>query len=87
MAEVQAPTGASARDTALMALSVLVLLGGVVAFYWYDEWALPLRVALVVAGVAVAAGLMRFTWYCARWSGRDERRRSRPRTWCSFSPF
>jgi preprotein translocase subunit SecE len=63
MAEVQAPTGASARDTALMALSVLVLLGGVVAFYWYDEWALPLRVVLVVAGVALAAGLMRFTWY------------------------
>jgi preprotein translocase subunit SecE len=63
MAEVQTPAGASARDTALMALSVVVLLAGLVAFYWYDELALPFRIAMVVAGVAAAAGLMWFTWY------------------------
>jgi preprotein translocase subunit SecE len=63
MAEVQTPEGASAKDTALMALSVLALLAGIVAFYWYDEEPLPLRLAMVVAGVAAAAGLVWFTWY------------------------
>jgi preprotein translocase subunit SecE len=63
MAEVQTPTGASAKDTALMMSSVVVLIAGIVAFYWYDELALPFRVAMVVAGLAAGAGLMWFTWY------------------------
>ena len=63
MAEVQTPAGASAKDTALMILSVVVLIAGIVAFYWYDELALPFRVAMVVAGLAAGAGLMWFTWY------------------------
>jgi preprotein translocase subunit SecE len=63
MAEVQTPAGASAKDTALMTLSVVVLIAGIVAFYWYDELALPFRVAMVVAGLAAGAGLMWFTWY------------------------
>ena len=63
MAEVQTPAGASAKDTALMMLSVIVLIAGIVAFYWYDELALPFRVAMVVAGLAAGAGLMWFTWY------------------------
>ena len=63
MAEVQTPTGASAKDTALMTLSIVVLLAGIVAFYWYDELALPFRVAMVAAGLAAGAGLMWFTWY------------------------
>ena len=63
MAEVQTPAGASAKDTALMMLSVIVLVAGIVAFYWYDELALPFRVAMVVAGLAAGAGLMWFTWY------------------------
>jgi preprotein translocase subunit SecE len=63
MAEVQTPAGASAKDTALMMLSVVVLIAGIVAFYWYDELALPFRVAMVVAGLAAGAGLMWFTWY------------------------
>jgi preprotein translocase subunit SecE len=63
MAEVQTPAGASAKDTALMILSVVVLTAGIVAFYWYDELALPFRVAMVVAGLAAGAGLMWFTWY------------------------
>jgi uncharacterized membrane-anchored protein len=57
MAEVQTPTGASAKDTALMMLSVASLIAGIVAFYWYDELALPFRVAMVLAGLAVRAGL------------------------------
>jgi preprotein translocase subunit SecE len=63
MAEVQTPAGASAKDTALMALAMLALLAGIVAFYWYDELALPFRVAMVIAGLAAAAGLAWFTWY------------------------
>jgi preprotein translocase subunit SecE len=63
MAEVQTPAGASAKDTALMMLSVVVLIAGIVAFYWYDELALPFRVAMVLAGLAAGAGLMWFTWY------------------------
>ena len=63
MAEVQTPAGASAKDTALMTLSVVALLAGLVAFYWFDEQALPIRIAMVIVGLAAAAGLMWFTWY------------------------
>ena len=63
MAEVQTPAGASAKDTALMTLSIVVLFAGIVAFYWFDEQALLVRIAMVIAGVAAAAGLMWFSWY------------------------
>jgi preprotein translocase subunit SecE len=63
MAEVQAPEGASAKDNALMILSIVALLAGVVAFYWYEEDALALRLALVGSGVVVAAGLAWVSWY------------------------
>ena len=63
MAEVQTPPGASAKDTALIALSVLVLLVGIGAFYWFEDQALPIRIAMVVAGLAVGAGLGWFSWY------------------------
>jgi preprotein translocase subunit SecE len=63
MAEVQTPAGASAKDTALMTLSILMLFVGIVAFYWFDEQALPIRVAMVIVGLAAAAGLMWFSWY------------------------
>jgi len=63
MAEVQTPAGASARDTVLMALSITVLFAGIVAFYWFEDQALPIRIVMVIAGVAAGAGLMWFTWY------------------------
>jgi preprotein translocase subunit SecE len=63
MAEVQTPAAASAKDTALMILSTLLLLAGIVAFYWYDELALPFRIAMVIAGLAAGAGLAWFSWY------------------------
>ena len=46
-----------------MTLSVLVLLIGIGAFYWYDDFPLVLRIAMVVGGLAVAAGLVWFSWY------------------------
>jgi len=63
MAEVQEPTGASAKDTALMTLSVTALVAGIVAFYWYEDQSLTIRVAMVIAGWAAAAGLIWFSWY------------------------
>jgi preprotein translocase subunit SecE len=63
MAEVQTPTGASAKDNALATLSIVAVIGGIVAFYWYDELMLPLRVGMVLAGVAIGAGLAWFSWY------------------------
>ena len=57
MAEVQTPGGGSAKDTVLMSVSVLALLGGIWAFYWFDDQSLALRVALVVCGVAAGLGL------------------------------
>jgi preprotein translocase subunit SecE len=63
MAEVQTPTGASAKDNALATLSIVAVIGGIVAFYWYDELMLPLRVGMVLAGVVIGAGLAWFSWY------------------------
>jgi preprotein translocase subunit SecE len=63
MAEVQAPVGASAKDNALMILAIVALLAGVVAFYWYEEDALTLRLAMVGGGVVVAAALAWVSWY------------------------
>src|ERR1700675_2229693 len=63
MAEVQTPPGASAKDTALAILSIVGVLGGIVAFYWYDEQPLPVRVGMVVVGIAAAVGLAWFSSY------------------------
>jgi preprotein translocase subunit SecE len=63
MAEVQTPQGASAKDTALAIFAVVAILGGIVAFYWYDEMALPWRVGMVVIGLAAGAALAWFSSY------------------------
>ena len=63
MAEVQTPPGASGKDTALMSLSILVLLAGIGAFYWYDDRALTVRIAMVIGGLGVGVGLAWFSWY------------------------
>jgi preprotein translocase subunit SecE len=63
MAEVQTPAVASAKDTTLLTLSVLALFAGIGAFYWYEDQALPIRIAMVIAGLAAATGLIWFSWY------------------------
>jgi preprotein translocase subunit SecE len=63
MAEVQTPAGASAKDTALMMTSIVLLIAGIVAFYWFDEQMLAIRVGMVIVGLAAGAGLMWFSWY------------------------
>jgi len=63
MAEVQSPAGASAKDTALMMTSIVLLIAGIVAFYWFDEQMLVIRVGMVILGLAAGAGLMWFSWY------------------------
>jgi preprotein translocase subunit SecE len=63
MAEVQTPAGASAKDTALMMTSIVLLVAGIVAFYWFDEQMLVIRVGMVILGLAAGAGLMWFSWY------------------------
>jgi preprotein translocase subunit SecE len=63
MAEVQTSAGASAKDTALATLSIILLIVGIVAFYWFDEQPLFIRVAMVILGLAAGAGLMWFSWY------------------------
>jgi len=63
MAEVQTSPGASAKDSVLMALSVLVVFVGIGAFYWYEDQALAVRIAMVVAGLAAGAALAWFSWY------------------------
>ncbi len=63
MAEVQTPPGASAKDTALITLSILVLFVGIGAFYWFEDRSLGIRIAMVVAGLGLGAALAWFSWY------------------------
>jgi preprotein translocase subunit SecE len=63
MAEVRASPVASAKDTALITLSVLLALFGIVGFYWYDEQALAVRIGMVVLGLVAGAALAWFSWY------------------------
>ena len=63
MAEVQTQGNASSKDTALLSLSILALLAGIVAFYWFEDQNLVVRLALVVLGVAASLGLAWLSWY------------------------
>ncbi len=49
--------GSSWLDTIKLALALAILIGGVVGYYWYPDWALPLRVLLVLAATAAGIGL------------------------------
>ncbi len=53
----------SAKDTALLVAAIVALLAGIVAYYWFDDRALSLRIGMVVAGVALGLGLTWLSWY------------------------
>jgi preprotein translocase subunit SecE len=63
MAEVQSPAVSSSKDNALLMLSIVAILGGIAAFYWYDERPLPLRIGMVIVGLAAGAGLLWLSAY------------------------
>jgi preprotein translocase subunit SecE len=63
MAEVQTPAVSSSKDSALLALSIIAILGGIAAFYWFDERPLVLRIGMVVVGLAAGAGLLWLSTY------------------------
>ena len=63
MAEVQTQAVSSSKDNALLALSIVAILGGIAAFYWYDEQPLVLRIGMVVLGLAAGAGLLWLSSY------------------------
>jgi preprotein translocase subunit SecE len=63
MAEVQTSAGATAKDTALLTMSILVLLSGIGAFYWFEDQALGLRLLMVAAGLGAGAVFAWFSWY------------------------
>ncbi len=52
---------ASALDNIKLALALLVLLAGVVGFYWFDQVALAWRVLALLGLAGLAAGLVAFT--------------------------
>ena len=63
MAEVQTPAVSSSKDSALLVLSIIAILGGIAAFYWFDERPLVLRIGMVVVGLAAGAGLLWLSTY------------------------
>jgi preprotein translocase subunit SecE len=63
MAEVQTPAVSSSKDSALLVVSIIAILSGIAAFYWFDEQFLPLRIGMVVLGLAAGAGLLWLSTY------------------------
>jgi preprotein translocase subunit SecE len=63
MAEVQTPAVSSFKDSTLLTFSIIAILSGIAAFYWFDERALLLRVGMVIVGLAAGAGLLWLSTY------------------------
>ncbi len=51
--------GNSAADIAKLVIAALVLVAGVFAYYWYNDWATWQRI-LVLLGAMIAAGVIGF---------------------------
>jgi preprotein translocase subunit SecE len=65
-AEITAEGGA--LDWAWAAAAALLLLGGLVAFYWLNTQAMPLRALAVIGGLALAVlAFARTSWGRAVW--------------------
>lgn len=56
--EQSKPRPAAARDIALYAVAIALVVGGIFAYTWFDTWSSPLRVGAVIVGLL--AGLAVF---------------------------
>jgi len=66
---VEQSGSASAGDIAKYALALLLVVGGVFAFYWFDgQWPSVARVGAVIAGVVIGAAV-----FMTSAKGRDTR--------------
>jgi preprotein translocase subunit SecE len=54
-AKVENNTSAGGADIVKYVLAVLLVIGGIVGFYWFADWATPLRSLLPLAGI-IAGG-------------------------------
>jgi preprotein translocase subunit SecE len=64
MTQVQTPpASASGKDVALLITAMAAVLGGIVAFYWFEELPLLARVPMVLGGIAAGAGLVWLSSY------------------------
>jgi len=55
------PSSASAGDIAKYALALLLVAGGVFAFYWFAQWPTAMRALVVAAGVLLGAAVFALT--------------------------
>ena len=59
--KVEQSRSASAGDIAKYALAVLLVAGGVFAFYWFAQWPTAMRALVVAAGVLLGAVVFALT--------------------------
>ncbi|GAB2491711.1 preprotein translocase subunit SecE [Arenimonas alkanexedens] len=57
----QAERAVTAADIAKYVLAAALVVGGIVAFYWFSQWPGPVRGLIAAAGVVAAAGVMALT--------------------------
>ena len=57
MSEQQEATQASGLDKAKLALAIILIVGGIVAYYWFENQSVWLRTAYVLIGTAAALAL------------------------------
>ena len=57
MSEQQEAAQASGLDKAKLALAIILIVGGIVAYYWFENQSVWLRTVYVLAGTAAALAL------------------------------
>jgi preprotein translocase subunit SecE len=57
----KAASGSNALDTAMSTLAVLLLIAGIVAYYWFGDWSGVARLGVLLAGVVLCVAVGAFT--------------------------
>ena len=57
----KAAGGSNALDAMMSTIAVLLLIAGIVAYYWFGDWSGVARFGVLVAGLAAAVGVGAFT--------------------------